>query len=274
MKPIQILLAATIAFLFFPAQAIAQSFYLSNGDGDTTYIIDLNTGSYTSFSTASQSMAYALGVTNRVLLSDRANSLVVEYSLAGVPTGNTWTGPGTFDQMLDGATDGQGTYYGASWSNTGVTVSDNTFTNTVLLFDPGFAVIGITYDSSDNTLWLVSSTDGNVYHYTLAGTQVSSFSPGLTGTECCLAYDEATDTLWMTTNNSNVISNFSKTGALLGSVTAVGLSPGNTWGGELPMSGTGAAPLPTVPVPSLSTWSILLLILLILGFSFVRSKAS
>jgi len=272
MKSIQIFLTAAITLLLFPAQAFAQSYYLTSGDSDTTYIIDLNTGSFTSFSTAPQFAAYALGVTNRVLMSDRPNSLIVEYSLAGVPTGNTWTGPGTFDEMLDGTTDGRGSYYGASWGSIGVTVSDNTFTNTVLLFDPNFAVMGIAYDSSDNTLWLVNDDDSNVYNYTLTGTQVSSFSPGLSGSECCLAYDEVTDTLWMTSNNSNVISNFSKTGTLLGSVTVAGLSPGNTWGAEIAISGTAAPP--PVPVPSLSTWSILLLVLLILGFTFVRRKTS
>ena len=273
MKPIRLVVAAAIICLFSPMQAMAQTFYLTSGDAGTSYIIDLNTGSFTSFSTGTQNSAYALGVTNSILLSDISNSTVVEYSLAGVPTGNTWAGPGGFSQMLDGTTNGQGAYYGASWSSTGVTVSDNTFTNTTLLFNPGFAVIGITYDSSDNTLWLVNDNDNNVYHYTLAGSQISSFTPGLSGRECCLAYDGVSDTLWMSTNGSNVISNFSKNGTLLGSVTVTGMSPGNTWGGEIALGAVVVVP-PMVPVPSMGTWSVVILVVLVLGFTFYRRRAS
>ncbi len=271
MKSIRMVVAATVICLFSPLQAMAQTFYLTSGDAGTSYIIDLSNGSFTSFSTALQTSAYALGVTDSILLSDISNSAIVEYSLAGVPTGNSWVGPGGFAEMLDGTTNGQGTYYGASWNTRGVTTSDSTFTNTTVLFDPGFPVIGITYDSSDNTLWLVNDSNGSVSHYTLLGTQISTFSPGLGGRECCLAYDDVSDTLWLSENGSNVISNYSKTGTLIGSVTVTGMSPGNTWGGEIAL---GATVLPMVPVPSMGTWSVVVLIGLVMGFAFYRRKSA
>jgi hypothetical protein len=222
-----------IICLTFSSQALAQIFYLTSGDADTTYIIDLNAGTFSSFNTGALSRAYALGVTDTIVMSDRDNDNAMEYTLAGVPTGNTWVSPGGFDQMLDGTTDGHGTYYGASWAGQGVTISDNGWTNTAQLFDPGFRVMGVAFDSSDDTLWIVNDEVGTVHHYTLGGVELSSFAPGLTGRECCLAYDEATDTLWMTSNSSNVFSNYAKDGTFLGDVTIAGLSPGNTWGGEI-----------------------------------------
>ncbi len=259
-----LLLAVSMAL---SAPVFAQTYYVTDGDANIVWIIDLASGTATSFNTDPLDSPYALGITDTIVLSDRDNVEVREYLLDGTPTGMTWVGPGGFDEMLDGTTDGQGTYYGASWSGAGVTVSDEGWTNTTQLFDPGWNVMGIAYDTSDDTLWLVNDEAGTVHHYTLGGSEVFSFDPALPDRECCLAYDADTDTLWMTSNENDTVYNFAKDGTLLDSITIANYSPSNNWGGEL-----GAAAAPSVPVPGLGTWGLVLLTAAMFGVVIARRK--
>jgi len=98
-------------------------------------------------------------------------------------TGTVYSGDQAFQEMLDGTTDGAGTNYAVSWSGLGIIGFDENFENDTVLSDP----IGITFDSSNNSLWLASDNDGTLHNYTLGDLFLSSFDPGLAGRACCLA---------------------------------------------------------------------------------------
>jgi hypothetical protein len=134
--------------------------------------------------------------------------------------------------MLDGTTDGANNY-SSVWSSTGVVITDEFFQDGSVLFDPGFSIIGITYDPTDNTLWVISDDDSSIYQFALDGTQLSSFDAALPDRDCCLAYDPVNDSLWIGLNGSNTLYEFAKDGTQLDSVTIAGWSPSNQWGAEI-----------------------------------------
>jgi hypothetical protein len=75
-----------------------------------------------------------------------------EYTFTGVPTGVTHPGPG-FGPWIDGTTDG--TYnYAVTLSSGAVYRFSNTWDNPLVLFGCSPYCDGITYDPSNNSLWL------------------------------------------------------------------------------------------------------------------------
>ncbi|NND45626.1 MAG: hypothetical protein HKN58_09905 [Xanthomonadales bacterium] len=257
------LIGAAMALLSAPVHAV--TIYLTETDADgTVYKVDTDTATFQTFDVSPQERPGAIAVLgNRIVMSNYDDNDTWAYDLNFNPTGESWSGSGTWDQALDGTTDGVSNY-ASVWSDTGVVRFDLNFQNGELLFDPGFEVIGITYDSATNTLWLVNDQNHNIHNYTLGGVEVDFFDTGLNGRECCLAYDPETDTLWLSENGGTSFYQFDKDGNLLDTVTLSGFSPDNTWGAEI---GSDAAPV--TPVPVNSRWAVLALAVLLLGWGAI-----
>ena len=94
-------------------------------------------------------------------------------------------------------------------------------------------MIGITYDPTDDSLWLVNDDNSSIYHYSKAGDLLGSFDAALPGRDCCLSYDASNHSLWIGLNSQNTLYQFDKSGVLLDSVTFPGWAPSNQWGAEI-----------------------------------------
>lgn len=264
-------------FCMFVGSAVAISaqaavIYVTDVDSQTAYIVDTDAGTFTSHDTAPVDSPGAIAVTGRIVIADWQGDGAAEFDLAYNATGPTYAGFPEYSQMLDGTTDGVGTNYAVSWNNAGVIVFDANFENASVLFAPSGDPIGITYDQSDDTLWLVNDDTGDIENYTLGGSFVDSFSPGLDGRECCLAYDPADDTLWLSTNGSNTFYQYSKAGSELDSVTIAGWEPSNTWGAEIQLGEGGPIGAEPVPGPGAIALGLLAaLVLLVAGFAHRRT---
>lgn len=246
-------------FLSNPAYAVL--LYITDVDSQTAYIINTDTGAFTTYDTGPVDSPGAIAVTDRIVLTDWQGDGGAEYDLSFNATGTVYSGDPSFSEMLDGTTDGAGTNYAVSWSGLGVIVFDGNFENGSVLFNPPFNPIGITFDPSNNSLWLANDDDGTVHNYTLGGSFLSSFDPGLSGRTCCLAYNPADDTIWMGENDENTLYQYSKAGVQLDSVTPAGWSPSNNFGAEIQR---GSSSPSFSPVPGLSQSGLAILALLIL----------
>lgn len=155
-----------------------------------------------------------------------------EYLLDGTPTGTTYAyqGESNTGQNIDGGTDGEYNYL-AAWNNGNIWRYDTDWKNPEVLF-PVSGPTGVTYDSANGTLWVISYTNQNVTEYDMSGNVISSF-PYSTSSNWmgCLAYEASTDTLWATDFSNGDLYQFSKSGAVL-QMIAVPAIAGYAWGGE------------------------------------------
>lgn len=134
------------------------------------------------------------------------------------------------DFLYDGTSDGSYNYsVGAS---TGYVFRfDLDWANPTVLFGTSmpYTFAGITYDKSNNSLWLANGATGGFYDFSLSGTLLSSFATpaGLVA----LAMD-VDHTLWAAdSNNIGTIAHYATDGTYLGSDTYAGL--GDAFGGEI-----------------------------------------
>lgn len=156
-----------------------------------------------------------------------------EYTFAGVPTGVTYIGPG-FGNWRDGTTDGAYNYsVDGSMGSSGVYRFSNTWGNPTLLFTTGALFAGITYDPSNNSLWL-SSLTGGIENRSMSGALQFSFNP-TSGVALFLAMDYQDGTLWMANGASgNPLLQYSRSGVYLGFDSYPSL-PMYPMSGEFPM---------------------------------------
>lgn len=78
----------------------------------------------------------------------------------------------------------------------------------------GFSIIqGVTYDTSDGTLWCCDAGSGKIYHISTTGTLIGSF---VTNQPTGIAYSSSDDTLWIM-NYSNKIIHMTKNGTTIAS---------------------------------------------------------
>jgi hypothetical protein len=176
-------------------------------------------------------IADALSVYDKIrTIGVRPGYTGAEYSLFGVPTGRTFPYPHFVDNYSAGTTDGIYNYSGGYFDGV-VYQFCMDWQNPTALFSTGLYLGGITYDPSNDTLWVADSRDlsgGVVNNYTKQGTLLSSFNVAVEPSQQVmgLALDPATQTLWLSRLNTSdafnsipVLEEYSKTGKLLGSLS-------------------------------------------------------
>ena len=182
-----------------------------------------------------------------------------EYDLNGNPSGTTYSNDGRSGWGLhDGTTDGT-YYYAFGWYTQKVYRFNTDWSNPQEMFaSTAGEMLGITYDPSDNTLWLSGYRNAKIAHYKMDGTLLETFSIADSRTGA-LALDHADQTLWYYAYDSKELHQYSRSGALLEKMSATGLGS-DFWGGEFDYSLTSNIPEP---------YSCLLLLLGMVAF-FVK----
>jgi DNA-binding beta-propeller fold protein YncE len=135
----------------------------------------------------------------------------------------------------DGTTDGSKNYAGGYFDGYVYQFSKD-WKDPVALFPTGLYLGGITYDSTNGTLWVLDSRDeagGVVRNYQKNGTLVSEFSVVVRPGEQAmgLALDPADQKLWLSRHNTGnpfgspfVLESYSKTGEPIDRITLNKLS--------------------------------------------------
>jgi hypothetical protein len=173
--------------------------------------------------------AAALSVYDKVrTLGIRPGYTGAEYSLFGVPSGTTYAYPSSIVQDIPaGTTDGTHNYAGGYFNGVVYQFSMD-WTNPTALFSTGLYLGGLTYDPSNDTLWVADSRSFSgsvVNNYTKKGALLSSFAVVSEPSQQVfgLALDPASQTLWLSRVNTSdepnsvpVLEEYSKTGTLLG----------------------------------------------------------
>jgi hypothetical protein len=218
---------ATLA-LAVPSQGPIQPLYVTAGDQGVWFIVQNN--SITQIHDAGvEEYAIAVGTTVRTFAVGPGLS-GAEYTLAGVPTGNTY--PNSFgSQMIDGTTDGTHNY-AIQWNTGHVIAFSTTWGNPTFLFG-GLPTdtIGITYDATTNTFWTACRSCNMIQNYSITGTLLGGFS--VTGGPTGLALNPADGTLWALMQGlSNQLNQYSKAGVLLNSISFPQVSGVNALGLE------------------------------------------
>ena len=206
---------------------------------------------------------YAIAVMGTVQTTIGASGFAgSEYTLAGAYTGVSSTFPnlpGT--SIYDGASDGTYLYAWDFNQNRALRFGPN-WSNPVPLFSIGGSVgdfIGITFDPSNDSLWISGWYKSEIRDYSLTGQLLSSFSVSHNEITA-LALDPATETLWSANRNVwGLFEEYSKTGQLLSTQYYPELSGMNVLGGEIP-----------IPVPA--TACLLTLGLLLICCSKAKQK--
>lgn len=252
--------------LLLSSVALAQTtpYYLTDGDSSTMFIIQ---GGVLVDTVSTTLRAYPPAIRSTVWLGGRDDTGGVEYTLAGIPTGNTSVGNNAYTQLLDGTSDGQNNNYGIECcgSPDSVIRANPDWSGSSTLFDlpSNTGGSGIAYDTSAGTLF-VSLFDGSVLEYSLAGDVLNTFAIPSVGGLAALAYEEVTDTLWALDRGNNELVQFSTSGSLLQSIAVPGFRPDNVWGGEMSLAGD--------PVPESSTLGAVFAALAALGFGAIRQR--
>jgi len=235
MKPNKLILFAMLstASVAHAGVGITSELYLTAGDQHTIWVLQ-GTGVNRSWAMNAPNREYPIAVGSTVrTLGGQAPETGSEYSLAGTWSGTSYAFPATIGSAWDGTTDNSHNYV-VDFGNGTVVQLDTNWTNPTTLFNlPTTAqYLGITYDFSDNTLWVSGWSQGIIEHYTMNGALLGSFNTAFSSISC-LALDHATGTLWMgTQNQQGTFFQYSKTGTAMGSVSIPALVSQNTLGGE------------------------------------------
>jgi len=263
-------LALALLATLLAGPVTAATIYLAESDSNgTVYIIDTETGTFQTRDVSPQENPAAIAIyPNTIVMANYPDDGSWEYDLDLNPTGNSWPGSNTWSQMLDGTTDGTNAY-SVSWSSDAIIECDSNFTNCAVLFNTGFPSIGITYDPTNDSFWIVNDNAQTVHNFDRSGNELASFTASLGGRNCCLGYDSATDSLWMSTNGGSTMTNIAKDGTIIDQVTISGLTPSNTWGSEV-IAGQPLPPPLAVPVNNFYAMLMLALMVLILAPIAIR----
>ncbi len=222
-------LAVGMALLWAGATATAQTDVLYVTDGDSSRLAIVQDGVLQDITTT-YVRGYPIAVRDTIWIGDyNGNSAdAFEYDLAGVGTGNR--APYSAVRAVDGGVNGDVNYQlgNAFSSSATVYVSDADWQNETALFSvSGSDLVGITFDPVNGSIWI--SDDNTVYEYDTTGNLLGKF--GHSSGRGCIAYELSSDTIWYVTNGSDRITQYSKTGAVLTTLSVSGLNS-NNWGAE------------------------------------------
>ena len=220
--------------------AVAQTsqYFLMAGDQDNFHV--LQAGSLVrswGLAAGSDRYQYPIVVLDSVrTMGATSGDIGAEYDLNGNDLGTRYTHPASAPgRGWDGATDGQNNYS----IDTGgvVTRFDLDWQNPVVLFDAG-GLGGITFDPSNNSLWISQFSGSDIVEYSMSGTVLSSFNVGHTR-NMALAMDYADGTLWLHDRNvQGTFEQWTTSGTLLTRVAVPGMASQNAIGGEFRFSST------------------------------------
>lgn len=253
------LIALTLGAFLAPLAAHALPFsvyYLTAGDQGNNHAVQ---GGAVVNSWAQQHPGnlgeYAIAVNSTVRTLGNGNNglgLGAEYTLAGAYTGTDYVYPNTSLRFYDGTTDGTFNY-SVNFDNGDVYRMNGDWSSPTLLFNSldvgGGNNLGITFDATDNSLWVSQWGGTNVLHFDVAGNSLGSFSAGFSSISS-LAWDSADNTLWMgSQGKQGTFYQFSKAGVLLDTKVIAALANENTLGGEFAIHGH--------PVPEPGTMALL-----------------
>jgi len=229
------------------------NYYVTAGDQGTNWI--LQGTSATSFAQAHPGNfgEYGIAVSGgSVRTLGNANDQVnfgAQYTLGGTYTGVDYSYPLSGAAFYDGTTDGVHNYSVDFFTGTVYQMSLD-WSSSVSLFATGAGSggnLGITYDPTNNSLWISRWNNSTVSNFSLSGSLLSSFTGPATSLSA-LALDFADGTLWMGTQNvPGLFYQYSKSGTLLSTESYSTLSGQNTLGGEFNFVAT------SVPEPATMT---------------------
>jgi hypothetical protein len=259
-----------LPFAFLQANA-AQQLYLTAGQDSVNLIIQGAT--LTTVPQVTQGgnpgNEYAIGVVGnqfRTLGSgDQATSGPAipgaEYDQYGTFSGVSYAYPAGGMALYDGASDGTH-FYSADFQTGNIYRFAQDWTNPTLLFDSGISdALGITFDPTDNTLWIAGYNSSSLSHFALDGTLLGSFATTGTVNIGFVAFNPDNNSLYVGGLNQGTIDRYSRAGALLDSQFYAGLTQ-NVLGGEF-----GAA-----PVPEASTWGAVGVLGTLAGATWLRRR--
>ena len=197
---------------------------------------------------ASGSRDFAIAVDQTVKTLGRSGGQVGhQYTLTGDYLNVDYTNTLKEGRVFDGTTDG--TYnYAAQWNSGRIYRFESDWSNPRELFNAGGRERTITYDPTDQTLWIHDWGQGRIEQYMMDGTLLGGFET-VDNREGALALDHADGTLWTTVRDEDTLRQYSKSGSLLDEFSVTGLSDlefGNRdWrGGEFALGGSSFNPIP------------------------------
>jgi hypothetical protein len=232
-RPISLLLsAASAAFLAATAPAQVSEYFLMAGDQSMFHVIrgGVLLRSWSPAPGTAQ-YQYPIVVTSTIrTMGANVGEVGAAYGPAGADLGPRYTHPAGPQRSWDGATDGLANY--SIDTAGGVYRFNRDWTNPVLLFDAG-GIGSLTYDPTNQSLWVSQFSTTTIVNYTLAGAVISMFSTGHSQ-NMALALDHADGTLWLHDRTTQgTFEQWSKTGTLLNRIAVAGMSSQNALGGEM-----------------------------------------
>jgi len=160
------------------------------------------------------------------------------YDFNGNDLGDRYPFPPGVGSHWDATTDGTFNY-SVDFSSGGVWKFNQDWTGGVKIFSTPSQWLGITYDPTDNTLWISQWNGQRVEHRDMSGNVLGGFNVA-TASISCLALDHADGMLWMGSQSTQgTFRQYSKAGQLLQTVNYPALTGQNTLGGEFQFGGVG-----------------------------------
>ena len=225
-----ILAVVTLAFAR-PTTAQTSEYFLMTGDQSTFHVIQGGV-LLRSWSPApgTAQYQYAMAITDSIRsLGANVSDIGAQYDFNGTDLGLRYTHPAGPARAWDGTTDGSFNY--CIDGSGGIYRFNPDWTNPTLLFTAG-SIGALTYDPTNNSMWVSQFSTTMVTNYTMAGVVISSFSTGHTQ-NMALALDHADGTLWLHDRTATgTFEQWSKTGTLLNRIAVPGMSTQNALGGE------------------------------------------
>jgi hypothetical protein len=243
--------AATVVATLLAAQtAGASMLYLSDGDGRRMLAVDTNTGAVVNSWAANPSQrAFPIAISGDIRTTGYApGETGGQYSLAGASLGGTYALP-SGDTMSDGTTDGSYNY-GMAWADGDVYRFDRNWANPELLFGTGSRQGGISYDTSNGTMWTSCDRCAGLQNYSMTGTLLGTIATAAQSSnlDWNLAYDPSDDSLWVGEAFSSRLFHYSANGNYLGSIT-LATRAASFFSGEFNLP-SGSTPGNGVPEPA------------------------